>query len=329
VGDEVITHNGRSEPIKWIGRRAFSTRFLNPSSPVTPVVIRADAIADGVPHRDLRVSPEHGIYFDGVLVPAGQLVNGSTIVRELAGDVVEYFHIEVEGQVIVLADGVPAETYVNHNNRKMFANWREYRLLYGSDDLAETESCEYGRVYPCLTSGPRFETSRAMVPSRRGKDFAPRSRKRWPPNKNRRPSPGGGSVKLLAHTAILAALTGRALTIFRAGFALKIIFSPLKGLMPSRSLVAGFLTTTNFAKPGTTNTPFFLSSLWPTSVRASIMPFTSFFASSRSWAIFSISCDFVIWVCILSPMGKWQTNLFPDSPPEKALVRFTQVRKQN
>src|SRR5665811_2027890 len=63
------------------------------------------------------------------------------------------------------------------------------------------------------------------------------------------------------HTASLAALTGRARTIFRAGLALNIISSPVKGLVPLRALVAGFLMTTNFAKPGTRKTPFFFSSL--------------------------------------------------------------------
>src|SRR5689334_19665660 len=63
------------------------------------------------------------------------------------------------------------------------------------------------------------------------------------------------------YTASLAALTGRARTILRAGLALNIISSPVKGLVPLRALVAGFLTTTNFAKPGTRKIPFFLSSL--------------------------------------------------------------------
>src|SRR5882672_546780 len=43
------------------------------------------------------------------------------------------------------------------------------------------------------------------------------------------------------YTASFAALTGRALTIFRAGFALKVIGSPLKGFTPLRALVAAFL----------------------------------------------------------------------------------------
>ena len=63
------------------------------------------------------------------------------------------------------------------------------------------------------------------------------------------------------YTASFAALTGRALTIFRAGLALNIIGSPLNGLVPARALVAGFLITTNLANPGTRKTPDFFSSL--------------------------------------------------------------------
>ena len=138
-----------------------------------PVVIRAGALGDNVPVRDLHVSPEHAIFFDGVLVPAANLVNGRTIVRELAVDVVEYFHIEVEGQAIVLADGAPAETYVNHNNRKMFANWPEYVSLYGEDEphkmLADGQ---FERGYPCVTSGPVLETICAGIDKRTEPDSA-------------------------------------------------------------------------------------------------------------------------------------------------------------
>src|SRR5262245_21076829 len=103
-------------------------------------------------------------------------------------------------------------------------------------------------------------------------------------------------------TASLAALTGRALTIFRAGLALNIISSPVKGLVPLRALVAGFLITTNFAKPGTRKRPLFLSSLWPTSTRQSITFLTSRLASSVVVAIFSISCDLDIWLAMIAPL---------------------------
>ena len=61
-------------------------------------------------------------------------------------------------------------------------------------------------------------------------------------------------------TASFAAFTGRTLSILRAGFALNTVGSLVNGLMPWRSLVAGFLTTMNLAKPGSRNSPdFFIS----------------------------------------------------------------------
>src|SRR6516162_4707076 len=70
-----------------------------------------------------------------------------------------------------------------------------------------------------------------------------------------------GSLAGLHQTASFAALTGRTLRIFLAGFALNTVGSLVKGLMPLRSLVAGFLTTMNLAKPGSRNSPLFFISL--------------------------------------------------------------------
>ncbi len=56
---------------------------------------------------------------------------------------------------------------------------------------------------------------------------------------------------LVYATASLTAFTGRALITFLAGLALNTVGSFVKGLMPSRAFVAGFLMTTNFANPGT------------------------------------------------------------------------------
>src|SRR6201995_5257516 len=81
-------------------------------------------------------------------------------------------------------------------------------------------------------------------------------------------------------TASLTAFTGRALTIFRAGFALKVVGSFVNGLMPWRAFVAGFLITMNLASPGTTNAPVFLSSLWPIAATASLTALTAFRANS-------------------------------------------------
>src|SRR2546430_7191202 len=63
-------------------------------------------------------------------------------------------------------------------------------------------------------------------------------------------------------TASLAAFTGRALMIFRAGFALNIVGSFVNGLMPLRSFVAGFFMTTHFANPGAKKDPPFFRSFY-------------------------------------------------------------------
>ena len=53
----------------------------------------------------------------------------------------------------------------------------------------------------------------------------------------------------------------RSFTTLRAGFALIVIFSPVKGLTPGRALVAGFFVTVILASPGIVNVPFLLEVL--------------------------------------------------------------------
>src|SRR5262249_46321365 len=101
----------------------------------------------------------------------------------------------------------------------------------------------------------------------------------WTPGK-RSPAACAYRANSVHATASLAAFTGRALMIFRAGLALNIVGSLVNGLIPFRAFVAGFLMTTNFAKPRTTNAPVFLSSLYPISATVSMTLLTSFLAIS-------------------------------------------------
>ena len=130
VGDNVVTVSGALSPIRWIGRRKISARSVDPVR-AWPIRIMANALADGVPSRDLRLSPDHAVYVDGVLIQAGALVNGRSIVREkTVPEVFVYYHIELEDHALILANNVASETFVDNVDRLGFDNWQEHEALY-------------------------------------------------------------------------------------------------------------------------------------------------------------------------------------------------------
>jgi hypothetical protein len=86
------------------------------------VRIRASAFADNVPHRDLLITQEHCLFADGRLVPARMLVNGSSIVLDQSIETFTYYHVELERHGILLAEGLPAESYLDTGNRGNFSN---------------------------------------------------------------------------------------------------------------------------------------------------------------------------------------------------------------
>jgi hypothetical protein len=129
-GDLVVTADGLSKPIVWLGRQTISTIFADPLR-VWPIRIRAGAIDENVPARDLILSPGHAVLVGGSLVLASALVNGASVVREsTVPKVFTYFHIELDDHCLVLAENTPAETFVDNVDRLAFDNWDEHEALY-------------------------------------------------------------------------------------------------------------------------------------------------------------------------------------------------------
>ncbi len=123
VGERVATLSGRLARVRWIGHRRIDLSRHGAPAEVMPVRIAAHAFGVGMPHRDLRLSPDHAVYLadERVLVPARYLVNGATLAPETM-DEVTYWHVELDRHEILLADGLPSESYLDTGNRSAFAN---------------------------------------------------------------------------------------------------------------------------------------------------------------------------------------------------------------
>jgi hypothetical protein len=139
MGDLVTTADGATAPVRWIGRRALRAdgengyRFADPLI-YLPIRITAGALGDNLPARDLLVSMDHAVLIEGLLVQAGALVNGTSIIRETRlPESFTYYHIELADHALVLAEGVPAETFVDNVHRMGFDNWAEHEALYGNE----------------------------------------------------------------------------------------------------------------------------------------------------------------------------------------------------
>ena len=151
-GLRVLTQRGESVEIVWTGHRTVDCRHHPDPATVCPVRVRAGAFGPGLPSRDLLLSPDHALFVDDVLIPVRHLITGGAI-RQMVMAEVTYHHIELPAHDVILAEGLPVESYLDTGGRANFGTGGVVRLFPDFNArLWEMAGCA-----PLVSNGPVLE----------------------------------------------------------------------------------------------------------------------------------------------------------------------------
>lgn len=167
-GDKVRLANGGLAKVTWLGHRRVDCRNHPRPQDVMPIRVAADAFGPGLPNRDLLLSPEHAVYCDSVLIPVRELINRHSIVQ-IRLEHVTYWHVELAAHNILLAEGLPTESYLENGNREEFVEG-EATILHPSFAGSDDQPRSYATV---KRQGVEIEAVRNRL-ERLSRDLAPR-----------------------------------------------------------------------------------------------------------------------------------------------------------
>ncbi len=153
AGDKVITRDNGIQEIRWTGSRMLNHAELRRAPHLRPILIKAGSLGDGLPERDMLVSPQHrmlvandrtALYFEEseVLVAAKHLVNHNGI-QWMDTLRTTYIHFMFDRHEVVLADGAWTESFQpgeqtldgmgNSQRNEIFEMFPELREAEGRD----------------------------------------------------------------------------------------------------------------------------------------------------------------------------------------------------
>jgi hypothetical protein len=168
VGGLVTINDGGALPIRWIGRRRFDCRRHPMPETVLPIRIAAHAFGESQPRRDLFLSPDHAIYAEDVLIPVKCLIDGVSVARVMV-DEVTYYHVELPRHAVMIAEGLPAESYLDIGDRTFFAGGAHVAIPHPSWCREARHAAlvwETEGAAPVCLSGPEIERVRDRLAAR-------------------------------------------------------------------------------------------------------------------------------------------------------------------
>ncbi|MDA5094918.1 Hint domain-containing protein [Aliiroseovarius sp. KMU-50] len=153
VGDRVITRDNGIQEIRWVGGKPVSWQDMRKSGHLKPILITAGSLGNGLPERDLMVSPNHRVlvandrttlYFDEreVLAAAKHLVDNKGIFQaETRG--MTYIHFMFDRHEVVLSDGAWTESFQPSDySLKGIGNSQRNEIFELFPELASREGLE-------------------------------------------------------------------------------------------------------------------------------------------------------------------------------------------
>ncbi|MEJ6390503.1 Hint domain-containing protein [Gymnodinialimonas ulvae] len=143
VGDLIRTRDAGLQAIRWIGRKHLTQSDLSAAPHLRPVRIRKGALGDGLPNRDMDVSPQHRMLIEGVnaelLFGEAQVLVRAKHLTHLPGiDVahrcerVTYIHVMCDAHEVIRVDGAWTESFQPGD----IVSTQEARAIFG-DLLAQ------------------------------------------------------------------------------------------------------------------------------------------------------------------------------------------------
>lgn len=120
-GDKVITRDNGIQEIRWAGTKKMGWKDFANAEHLKPILIREGALGNGLPERDILVSPNHRIlvandrtalYFEEreVLVAAKHLVDNKGVMRVNTMSTA-YIHFMFDHHEVVLSNGAWSESF--------------------------------------------------------------------------------------------------------------------------------------------------------------------------------------------------------------------------
>ena len=120
-GDRIITRDNGIQEIAWVGHKSMDGKQLAANPHLKPILIKAGSLGDGLPERDMLVSPNHRVlvasemtqlYFEErEVLAAAKHMTGAQGIHAVDVMATTYIHFMFEKHEVVLSNGAWTESF--------------------------------------------------------------------------------------------------------------------------------------------------------------------------------------------------------------------------